>query len=99
MNYLSHAQLVEITRNHPMPQEWYEDEQEECPFGGDDVEPEKPAYAFRGGASVEQADGRSKHAGGGHQFRKIQKRRRERRRAKRNPECFPGYGRYSGWEL
>lgn len=43
-----------------------------------------------------QADG----WGGGnyHRFIKQQKNRQERRRAKRNPECQHGYGRYRGWE-
>ena len=30
-------------------------------------------------------------------FVKRTKNRRERRRARRNPECQHGYGRYSGW--
>lgn len=30
---------------------------------------------------------------------KKAKARAERRRAKRNPESVPGYGRYSGWEF
>ncbi len=34
-----------------------------------------------------------------HRFLKIQKRRSERRRAKRNVECVPHYGKYRGYEL
>jgi hypothetical protein len=49
-------------------------------------------------AKVMQADGRSRRAGGGHQFLKKQKARAERRRARQNPECVPGYGRYKGYE-
>ena len=48
---------------------------------------------------VEQADGRSRRAGGHHAFLKKRKARIERRRAKSNPETPPGYGRYQGWEL
>jgi len=47
----------------------------------------------------EKADGKSKRAGGYHQWLKRQKARIERRRAKRDPECRPGYGKYRGWEL
>ncbi len=47
-------------------------------------------------ANVEQADGRSDT--NYHKFLKQQKVRVERRRAKRNPECPPGYGRYRGYE-
>ncbi len=46
---------------------------------------------------IQQADG---HSGGRHhRFLKIQKRRNERRRAKRNVECTPHYGKYRGYEL
>ena len=37
----------------------------------------------------EQADGRSRRAGGFHQFLK---------KAKTNPEAQPSYGRYAGYE-
>jgi len=47
-------------------------------------------------ASVEQADGYCH--GKYHRHLKVSKRRIERRRAKRNPECQPGYGRYNGYE-
>lgn len=33
-----------------------------------------------------------------HRFIKKAKLRLERRRAHRDPECQPAYGRYSGWE-
>lgn len=46
----------------------------------------------------EQADGRSKRPNGYHQWLKRQKHRLERHRAKQNPECNPGYGRYRGYE-
>jgi hypothetical protein len=46
----------------------------------------------------EQADGKSRRAGGGHQFIKRKKRRIERRKAKANPEAAPTYGKYRGWE-
>lgn len=42
------------------------------------------------------ADGRS--GGKYHRFVKKQKNRLERRRAKRNPECIPGYNKHNGWE-
>jgi len=51
----------------------------------------------------EKADSRSCWEHGGpkshHRFIKRQKARIERRRAKRDPECTPGYGKYRGWEL
>lgn len=43
----------------------------------------------------EQADGRGK----GRTFRKKLKARVERRRAKRNPESQPLYGKYRGYQL
>lgn len=46
----------------------------------------------------EQADGKSRRAGGGHQFIKRKKRRAERRKARVNPEAAPGYKRYAGYE-
>lgn len=52
-----------------------------------------------GRASVEMADGRSQRAGGGRAMRKRQKVRRERHRAKAEPECAPGYGFYRGYQL
>jgi hypothetical protein len=45
---------------------------------------------------VEQADSRS--GGKYHKFLKRQKVRHERRRAKANPECPSGYGKYNGYE-
>ena len=47
---------------------------------------------------IEQADGSSAGSGKYHRFLKVQKRRIERHRAKHNPECIPGYGKYSGYE-
>jgi hypothetical protein len=48
---------------------------------------------------VEQADGRgSKRRSSLHSFLKKHKRKIERRRAKENPECSPGYGKYKGYE-
>jgi len=49
-------------------------------------------------AKVEQADGKSRRAGGYHKFLKRMKHRSERRRAKREAECQSGYGKYSGYE-
>lgn len=55
----------------------------------------------------EKADGTShvgasyRHCGHNpsyHRFLKRAKNRAERRRAKQDPECVPGYGRYHGWE-
>lgn len=43
----------------------------------------------------ESADGRGK----GHTFRKKLKARVERRRAKRDPESQPQYGKYRGYQL
>jgi hypothetical protein len=43
---------------------------------------------------VEQADGDGK----GKTYLKKVKARSERRRAKRNPEIQPGYGKYSGYQ-
>ena len=55
------------------------------------------------GRYVEQADGRSKRAGGYHQYIKKQKHRAERhaaRKALRNlEEPQNGYGKYKGWEM
>jgi hypothetical protein len=48
-------------------------------------------------AKVEKADGYS--GGNYHRWLKRAKARAERRQAKQNPECNPGYGRYRGWEL
>ena len=45
---------------------------------------------------VEQADGRGGNSY--HRFLKRRKNRIERKRAKQNPDCVPGYGRYSGYE-
>lgn len=33
-----------------------------------------------------------------HRYLKRAKARAERRRAKKDPECVPGYGKYRGWE-
>lgn len=33
-----------------------------------------------------------------HAYIKRQKNRLERRRARRQPDCVSGYGRYNGWE-
>jgi len=33
-----------------------------------------------------------------HRWIQKQKHRLERRRAKKDPECLPGYGKYSGYE-
>jgi len=48
-------------------------------------------------ASIEQADGYS--GGSWHRFLKKRKLRKERRRAKKNPECQSAYRRYKGYEL
>jgi hypothetical protein len=45
-----------------------------------------------------QADGRRGRARGYHQYLKKQKAKVERRRAKKDPECVPMYGKYLGWE-
>ncbi len=50
-----------------------------------------------GKAKCEQADGWSGKRY--HAFLKLQKRRLERHRARRNPEVQPGYGKYRGYEL
>jgi len=47
---------------------------------------------------TEQADGKSKHGNGYHQFLKKRKARLERRKANRYPEASPKYGKYHGWE-
>jgi hypothetical protein len=53
--------------------------------------------SYRSGkVKVMVADGQS--GGKGHQRIKKQKRRVERRKAKRDPECTPTYGRYDGYE-
>jgi hypothetical protein len=44
---------------------------------------------------VAQADGEGK----GKTYLKKVKARVERRRAKKDPECRPGYGKYSGYQL
>lgn len=49
-------------------------------------------------SNVEQADGKSKRGDGYHQFIKRRKRRMERHRANRKPDCQPTYGKYGGWE-
>jgi len=50
----------------------------------------------RDGPSCEQADGSGSNY---HRFIKKQKHRVERRKAKKNPQCSPGYGKYRGYEL
>ena len=50
-----------------------------------------------GKARGEKADGYS--GGKFHRFLKRMKNRLERRRAKRNPVCVPGYKKHNGWEL
>lgn len=47
---------------------------------------------------VEQADGVNRHRNGYHTFLKRRKARAERRRARRDPEVIPAYGRYRGYE-
>lgn len=39
------------------------------------------------------------HPGGLHRWLKKWKARLERRKAKKNPECKDGYGKYKGYEL
>jgi hypothetical protein len=39
-----------------------------------------------------------REARGNYRFAKTGKHRRERRRARANPECLPEYRRYNGWE-
>ena len=51
-----------------------------------------------GASKVECADGKSRRAGSWHKFLKRMKNRSERRREKRDAECHPGYGKYSGWQ-
>jgi hypothetical protein len=50
------------------------------------------------GRLVEQADGRWQRNRLYHKLLKRMKIRVERRRARRNPECQPAYGRYNGFE-
>ncbi len=45
-----------------------------------------------------QADGKSRRANSSHGYTKKKKRRTERRKANRDPETQPTYGRYSGYE-
>jgi hypothetical protein len=47
---------------------------------------------------AEQADGKGRRAGDWHSFIKRQKRREERRKAKRDLDYRPIYNRYCGWE-
>lgn len=50
-------------------------------------------------AAIEQADRRSGgRSGGAHATLKKLKRRKERRRARIDPECVVGYGKYRGYE-
>lgn len=48
--------------------------------------------------SGEQADGKSRHPDGYHRYLKKSKLRKERRRARQNPECLPCYRKYRGYE-
>jgi hypothetical protein len=48
--------------------------------------------------NTEQADGKGKRSDSYHQFIKRKKRRLERRKANRDPETPPTYGKYSGYE-
>ena len=48
--------------------------------------------------NVEQADGKSKYSKCYHWWLKRWKARKERRAAKKNPECQDGYGKYKGYE-
>ncbi len=52
---------------------------------------------LRGKPKFEQADGYS--GGKWHAFLKRQKRRFERHKAKRCPECISTYNKYKGYEL
>jgi hypothetical protein len=51
-------------------------------------------------AGIEQADMRHVRCrpNGYHRFLKRAKLRSERRKAKANPECYPTYRRFRGWE-
>lgn len=48
--------------------------------------------------NTEQADAKGKLKGAYHRYLKRHKVRIERQRAKRDPECAPCYGKFSGWE-
>lgn len=49
-------------------------------------------------AKVQQADGSSNLSPRYHRLLKHYKRRLERPRAKQDPECLPGYGKYRGYK-
>lgn len=54
----------------------------------------------QGGWRIEQADGWNRgRKSGYHQWLKKHKRRQERRRAKKDPQCVPAYKKYNGYEL
>ena len=58
-----------------------------------------PPSRHKGRGIGPQADGASSgRAGGYHTYLKRAKRRHERRRANKAPECLPTYRRYCGWE-
>ena len=59
-----------------------------------DYEQEAPRLSRAAGTL--KAD--SERTRSGHSELKKEKNKRERRRAKQDPSCAPGYGRYSGWE-
>lgn len=46
----------------------------------------------------EQADGKSRRAGGGHQWLKRCANRLQRRQAKSDPDCVPTHNRHKGYE-
>jgi hypothetical protein len=48
--------------------------------------------------ACEMADGKSRRANSGHKFLKVKKSRAERRKAKRDPQAAPTYGRYAGYQ-
>jgi len=49
--------------------------------------------------NFEQADGGSSRECSYHRFIKKAKNRLERRRARENPDCIPGYGKYTSYEM
>lgn len=57
---------------------------------------EQIAPRVKGAARTEKAD--SERSRSGHSMLKREKNRRERRRARQEPDCAAGYGYYSGWE-
>ncbi len=80
------------------PQEWYDEDFDDL-FGPDDESLEPVIRSREGRATVDQADGRSTgRKSSYHRWLKRAKARRERHKAKRNPECLAAYGRYRGYE-